>query len=53
MELKVVFLTGLRQFFQHIALERRGVDDIVVRLLGAEHREPVVMARREADISCA
>ena len=39
------------QLLHHVASERRGVRDVVGRLRRAEHRESVVVARREADVA--
>lgn len=46
-------LAGVGQLFEHVASKRGGVNDIVVRLPGLEHRETVVVTRGEADIACS
>ena len=43
-------LVGERLY--NILFIRRGVHDVVIRLRGVPHREAVVVARREADVSC-
>ena len=39
------------ELLQHVAGKGRRVDDVVGRLRGVEHRESVVVARREADVA--
>lgn len=41
------------QLLHHVAGEGRGIDDVVGRLSGVEHRESVVVARRDADVAGA
>src|ERR1700687_624229 len=44
-------LTFTRKFLERIALERSPVDDVVGRGLGRKHREAVVVARGDGDVS--
>ena len=41
------------ELLQRVALERRPVDDVVPRRLRREHREAIVVARRDRDVSHA
>ena len=50
MELDALLVAFVGQFFNQIPFKRRGIDDIIVRLLRVEHREAVVVARGDADI---
>ena len=53
MELDAVPLAGVSKFFQDIALEGRGIDDVVVADIALEHRETVVVARGDGDVTCS
>ena len=44
---------GLRELRERVAPVRRRIDDVVVRLRGVEHREAVVVARRDRDVARA
>ena len=52
MQPDTLLAASLRQFAQHIAAERGGIDDVVVGKGGIEHGESLVVARGEADIPC-
>lgn len=53
MQPDTLLAASLRQFAQHIAAERGGIDDIVVGKSGIEHGESLVVARGEADVARA
>ena len=53
MEINALFGASLRQFRNHIPLERRCINDVVVGHLGVIHRETIMMTRGEADIFCS
>ena len=48
-----LFLTLVGQLFDDVAAERRRFHDIVIRILRIEHRETVVMTRRDCNVFCA
>ena len=50
MELYALTFTLIRQLAHYIALERRSVNNIIIRIFGIEHRESIVMACSEADV---
>ena len=53
MEINALFGAGLRQFRNHIPLEWRRINDVVVGHLGVVHRESVVMTRGKANVFCS
>ena len=53
MQLDAVTLAGISEFLEHVTLERRGINDIVVTGSTLEHRETVMVSRRYGDVAGA
>ena len=52
-ELHAISCTGLGQFFDDVALERRSIHAVISAGGGLEERKSIVMARGDGDIFCA
>ena len=52
MDADALLVALVSKILNDVTLERCGVHDVIVRILGMEHREALVVSGGEADILC-